>query len=161
MLRLTNSVTRALTAVTFLGTITLAGATYAASNTDSQSVTQVAAVPAKAATRDHVEQRISGLHHKLHISAAQEAQWAVVAQAMRDNAHSMDSLIKERSANAKSMTAVDDLVSYEKLAAAHEDGLKAFIPLFQALYDSMTADQKKIADAAFRGHGPHEKHGRT
>ncbi|HLN23546.1 MAG TPA: Spy/CpxP family protein refolding chaperone, partial [Patescibacteria group bacterium] len=110
---------------------------------------------------DPVEKRIHELHGKLHISAGQEPQWTIVAQTMRDNAKNMDALIKERSANSKSMTAIDDLRSYEKLAAAHEDGLKVFLPVFAALYDSMPDDQKKIADAVFRSRAPHPKHGNS
>ncbi len=157
MSRLTNPLTRSLAVATFLGAVALVGPAYAASTTDQQAATPVAA--ASPVTHDRgVETRINRLHAKLHITAAQEPQWAIVAQAMRDNAKNMVALITERSANAKVMTAMDDLRSYEKLAAAHEDGLKAFIPVFQTLYDSMSDDQKKVADAAFRNHGSHEKH---
>jgi hypothetical protein len=148
------------TAAAFLGAFALAGTCYAASSTDASAP---AATPAaksssgKMSAVDHVEKRISELHAKLHITAAQETQWATVAQAMRDNAQNMDALIKDRSAQATKMTAVEDLVSYEKLAAAHEDGLKKFIPVFQTLYDGMSDAQKKSADAAFRGHAPHGK----
>jgi protein CpxP len=159
MFRLTNPVTCAFAAATLLGTVALVGPTYAASSTKAASEAAMPVAtenPAKIAPPDRVEKRISDLHRKLHITAGQETQWTVVAQAMRDNAKSMDTLIKERTANAKSMTAVDDLRSYEKLAEAHEDGLKKFIPVFQALYDSMSNDQKKSADAAFRSHGSRE-----
>ncbi len=161
MFRLTNPVTRTLAATAFLGAITFAGAAYAASGTDAAApaATPVATgSPAKMAPMDQVEKRIGDLHRKLRITAAQETQWAAVAQAMRDNAQTMDALIKDRSANAKTMTAVEDLVSYEKLAAAHEDGLKKFVPVFQTLYDGMSDEQKKSADAAFRSHGSHEMH---
>jgi hypothetical protein len=152
----TISLTCALAAATLLGTAALAGSGYA------QTVTPVAAADAaKTAKLDHIEKRISSLHGKLHITAAQETQWATVAQAMRDNAESMDALIKDRSANAEAMTAIDSLRSYQKLAEAHEDGLKKFIPAFQSLYDKMSKDQQKTADAAFRSHGSHEKHDKT
>jgi hypothetical protein len=156
---------------TLLGAAVFAGPVYAESTSGKELSAQTVMPPtpaehhtraarmahhAKASSQDQVEARISSLHHKLQISAAQEPQWAIVAQAMRDNAKSMDALIKERAANGKTMTAVDDLRSYEKLAAAHEDGLNKFIPVFQALYDSLSVDQKKSADAAFRSHGPHD-----
>ena len=149
----TISLTRTLAAATLLGTVALAGSGYA------QTATPVASEDAaKTGTLDHIEKRISKLHDKLHITAAQETQWIAVAQTMRDNAESMDALIKDRSANAGAMTAMDSLRSYQKLAEAHEDGLKKFIPAFQSLYDKMSADQQKAADAAFRSHGSHEKH---
>jgi len=149
----TNSLTRALAVATLLGTVALAGSSYA------QTATPVATEnAAKTASLDRIEKRINDLHGKLHITAAQETQWTAVAQAMRDNAKSMDALIKDRSANAGAMTAMDSLRSYQKLAEAHEDGLKKFIPAFQSLYDKMSADQQTAADAAFRSHGSHEKH---
>ena len=164
MRRLTHPFTRTLAAAAFIGVVGLSGAAHAASDTDATAPTAVRAATtnqAKTAPMDQVEKRISDLHAKLHITAAQETQWTAVAGAMRDNAQSMDTLIKERSAKAKTMTAVEDLDSYEKLAAAHEDGLKKLIPVFQALYDSMSDEQRKGADAAFRSRGPHETHKKT
>lgn len=160
MFRLIKPVAPALAVATFFGAVALAAPSYAASSTEvaTQAATSGAnESSAKTGPLDRVETRINDLHGKLHITAAQETQWTIVAQAMRDNAKSMDTLIKERSANAKTMTAIDDLRSYEKLAEAHEDGLKKFIPIFQVLYDSMSNDQKTSADAAFRKHESREK----
>lgn len=50
------------------------------------------------------------------------------------------------------MTAVDDLKLYSALADAHAEGLKQFIPVFEALYASMSDVQKQQADALFRQH---------
>ena len=157
MFRPNNSLPRALAAATLLlGTVALAGPSYA--KTATPVATEDAA---KTSPSDRIEKRISDLHGKLRITAAQETQWTAVAQAMRDNAKTMDALIKDRSANAGAMTAMDSLRSYEKLADAHEDGLKKFIPAFQSLYDKLSADQQKAADAAFRSHGSHEKHNKV
>ena len=71
---------------------------------------------------------------------------------MRDNAQNLDSLTQARLQNAGRMTAVDDLNSYSQIADAHAEGLKKFVPAFQALYDSMSDTQKKQADAFFQ-HG--------
>jgi len=108
-----------------------------------------------------VEKRIADLHHKFAITSAQEGKWAPVAQAMRDNSIGMQGLIKDRTAHAKTMTAVEDLQSYEKLAEAHEAGLKTFLPLFEALYDSLSEEQKKSADVAFRTHEGKMHHDRS
>jgi len=153
MFRSTNLLTCALAAATFLGGVAVAGPTYAKTATPVTAEGSGSTSP-----MDRVEGRITSLHSKLHITAAQEGQWTVVAQAMRDNAKSMDALIKDRTAHAASMTAIDNLRSYEKLAEAHEDGLKKFIPVFQSLYDTLSDSQKKSADVAFRGsHGKHQK----
>lgn len=112
MLRLTKPVTRALSMATFLGAIALAGPAAVAADTASTAPGVTAGSATKVDPQDRVEQRIASLHGKLRITAAQETQWAIVAQAMRDNAKSMDALIKERAANAKSMSAVSGIPSF-------------------------------------------------
>ena len=89
------------------------------------------------------------LHHNLGITAAQRTQWRDFAQVMRDNAEAIDAILKERSANITTMNAVDDLRSYQKLADAHADGMKKLVPAFEALYNTMSDEQKKNADAVF------------
>jgi hypothetical protein len=61
----------------------------------------------------------------------------------------MADLIQSRVQNAKTMTAVDDLRAYQGIADAHAEGLKKLIPAFEALYASMSDEQKKNADAVF------------
>jgi hypothetical protein len=87
------------------------------------------------------------------ITPAQEELWNNVTQVMRDNAKTMEALIKARSEKASTMTAVDDLKSYSEIAEAHGDGLKKFIPVFEPLHASMSDAQKKNADTLFRHHG--------
>ena len=108
---------------------------------------------AKASSEDRVETRIKDMHAKLKITQAQEEQWAKVAQVMRDNEKTIEPLIKARTANAKTMTAVGDLKSYGEITDAHADGIKKFTPVFATLYDSMSEAQKKEADVLFRRGG--------
>ena len=102
-----------------------------------------------------VEASIEDLHAKLKITAAQEDQWAKLAAAMRDNAKSMDALTSARMANAKTMTAVEEINSYGVIAYAHADEIKKFAPVFAALYSKMSSAQKAEADELF-GHGIHD-----
>jgi hypothetical protein len=102
--------------------------------------------PAKA---DHVEAWIAQVKERLEITAAQEARWDAVAQTMRNNAHTIRALAETRARNEKTMTALDDLRSYERLAEAHVEGVKKLLPRFEALYDSMSDAQKKTADTVF------------
>jgi len=111
------------------------------------------ATAGKASKADRVEARIKELHTKLKITPAQEELWNNVTEVMRDNAKTMEALIKARSEKASTMTAVDDLKSYGEIAEAHADGLKKFVPVFEALYASMSDAQKKDADTLFRHHG--------
>jgi hypothetical protein len=129
-----------------------------AASTDSQ-------VSADKSVKSHgmmnVEKRISTLHDKLKITPDEESAWATVAQTMRDNESKIDELVQARHANPASMTAVDDLESYEKIVQAHADGLQNMIASFKTLYTNMSQDQQKNADmvfGSFEGHGPDSKH---
>lgn len=110
----------------------------------------------KDAHEDRAELRVKAMHTKLKITPAQEEQWAKVAEAMRNDAKTMDTLTQAR-ADQKDMTAVDALQSYGEITQAHADGVKKLIPAFSDLYATMSDDQKKTADTLFR-HGDH-KHG--
>lgn len=96
-----------------------------------------------------VEARIADLHKKLKITAAQEPQFTAVADAMRSNAHAMDSLLEERSADMD-RTAVASLRWYERLTNAHAAALKTFVPAFDALYSALSDSQRKTADTMFQ-----------
>jgi protein CpxP len=106
----------------------------------------------KGSHSEKVESRISEMHTKLKITQAQEGQWNNVAQVMRDNAKTLDTLTQARISNAKTMTAIADLKSYSEITDAHAEGLKKFVAAFQPLYDSMSDAQKKGADMLFQGH---------
>jgi len=118
----------------------------------AQAAPAAAPPPAATGMRAHarVEARIKSLHDTLQITAAQEPQWQAVADAMRDNAKTTGTLITDRAAKAKAMTAVDDLRSYEAIADAHAAGVKKLTAAFETLYASLSDSQKKAADAAFR-----------
>jgi hypothetical protein len=114
----------------------------------SQSRAAAGATEAKGET---VEQRIRTLQRALRITSDQESKWNAVAQAMRENAINMDTLIAaNRKTPPQDMTAVDDLESYRKVAQAHVDGLKNLIASFKTLYDAMPSAQKRNADDVFR-----------
>jgi protein CpxP len=111
--------------------------------------------PSAEEMRKHVEERIKTLHAKLKITPAQETAWGEVAQAMRDSESEISSLIQERHKNAETLTAVQDLGSYQKIAQAHADGLKNVIAVFGKLYDGMSDEQKLNADKVFGGFEGH------
>lgn len=138
-----------------IGSVFLAGAPATAAQDAAQKA--VSANPSdKEASKpvDRAEQRIKELHAKLHITQAQEPQWAAFVQVMRDNAQQMSSLIAQRDQNPPA-TAVDNLKSYAEITDAHGDGLKKLVPAFESLYASLSDDQKKVADTMFTG--DHEK----
>ncbi len=104
----------------------------------------------KPAPADWIEAHIKSLHDQLKITPAQESQWAAVAQAMRDSDNQMQKLFQQRAQNVKTMTAVEDLHSYQAITQANLDGLNKLVPAFETLYASMSDAQKKIADSVFK-----------
>lgn len=128
--------------------------------TPSQSAAPAAKAKTRSTRRPGIDQRIATLHTQLRITASQEAQWSQVADVMRQNAAAIEAAIKDRQANASTMTAMDNLQSYDKIAQAHQQGIEKLIPAFQTLYDSMTDAQKKNADAVFRASAARREHAR-
>jgi hypothetical protein len=139
-----------------VGTASSAAPEILAHATPPGAAIRLKATPSKISSVEPVEARIKDLHERLKITPAQEELWSNTTQVMRENARSMDALRRTRSERAQTMTAVDDLKSYGEMSEAHADGIKRFVPVFSALYDSMSDAQKKNADAIFR-RGPMNK----
>jgi periplasmic protein CpxP/Spy len=142
------------------GGLVFASGSYAA--TDSRVVvaqSSASATPksdkpaARPSHSERVEARIKDLHDRLKITKDEEDQFNQVAQTMRENARNEDDLIRSRTENAAKMSAVDNLKSYSDITEAHAEDVKKFLPVFQALYDKLSDDQKKTADTLFRGRG--------
>ena len=152
MLHLTPRISSALTAATIFGAVMLVPPSAAMAQ--SSPAPAAKATPAKATPADLVEGRIKALHDALHITASEEPQWQAVADVMRDNAKTTGALIEDRAGKRKTMTAIDDLHSYEAIANAHAEGVKKLTAAFEPLYASLSDAQKKDADAAFRRPAP-------
>lgn len=145
----THSAGRTIMAASLLGIIVPATPVLAASRTLVQVAAKAKAKPPQASPED-VEARIKELHRQLRITTEQEPAWNDVAQVMRDNAKRMLDLRKERTGKETSLNAIEALQSYAEVIDAHAEGIHKFIPVFQKLYDGMSDEQKKIADAVFR-----------
>jgi hypothetical protein len=152
MINFTHRAVRAAgAAATLLGVVVLASPVMAGnSKTIAVASSSQAVASPSSADANAVEARIKELHKKLHITAAQKPQWDNLAQVMRDNAQAMSDLKKQRASDAQTMNAVDVVKSYESVIEAHEDGMKKFVPPFEALYNTMSDAQKKTADSLFR-----------
>lgn len=141
--------------------LTLATAAFlAAGSMTAPGYAQTAthAKPAAASMRpESVDQRIAQLHRELKITAAQEQDWQAVAQVMKSNAESMQTLVQQtRSEGPRGQrSALEDLQNYQKFAQAHADGLQKLSTAFATLYNSMTPEQKANADKVFREHERH------
>ncbi len=98
---------------------------------------------------DQVEAKISELHKQLHITPAQEPQFKAYADVMRSNAQAMQDLFQRRAESADT-SAVGELRWYAQLTAAHAEAVSKLVPVFEALYQSMSDKQKKAADTVFQ-----------
>ena len=105
-------------------------------------------VPGKNA-EERVERRIKELHSQLQITPAEEPQWNEFAQVMRENARDMDQIFIQRAEQLESMTALQNMQSYEQIAEAHAQHLQKLVGAFQSLYDTMPDQQKQLADQVF------------
>ena len=117
--------------------------------TEAQSAPLASHQSAADSARD-VEAHIAALHAQLQITPAEEAQWQVVAQLMRDNAATLTALRQIRATQASTMSALDDVRSYAQIAEAHAAGIQKFVPAFTTLYDQMPPAQQKLVDNVFR-----------
>jgi protein CpxP len=98
-----------------------------------------------------VDALIDHLHDRLKITARQESLWSAVSVVIRENAATMNALARERAVQIETATAPDNLESYTELSEAHAAGMRRMVPVFQALYDSLSPEQRKAADAEFSG----------
>ena len=111
----------------------------------------VRAMPRTAQAPEDVGTRIQRLHNQLQVTPEQEALWTPIAQAMQDNAKSIAAAMQARSDKAATMNALDDIMTYEAVAAVHAAGLKRLADTFAPLYAAMPPAQQRNADMVF-GH---------
>ncbi len=120
------------------------------------SAAATSAMPAAPTESATIEQRIADLHANLAITPAEQPQWDAFTKVMRDNAQTMDRAFQARIQTLDTMSAPENMRSYQSIVTAHAQGVEKLVPAFQTLYDSMSADQQKTADQLFRdrpGHG--------
>ena len=94
-----------------------------------------------------VEANIASLRQRLQITPAQEGPFNAVANALRANARAEATAPHQPAANA---SAVDELraeIQYDEIELA---GLKKLLPALEALYASLSPQQRQAADMAFR-----------
>ena len=105
---------------------------------------------------EHTEAQIKQLQGTLNITEAQKELWNNLTQVMRENAKDMDAFTKDKAESTKTMSAVERMKLHSRITEFHLDQQKKLIPPFEALYVSMSDQQKNITDIIFRT-GKHEK----
>jgi len=106
--------------------------------------------PVGESLQEMVEQRIADLHARLHITSQQSQQWDQFAQVMRDNAKGMDDLYHQRASQLGSMSAVQNMQSFEQIEEVRAQQMQKLVPAFQTLYGSFSDQQKAEADRIFQ-----------
>jgi protein CpxP len=111
-----------------------------------------------ASLTDRVEQHITRLRAQLGITPAQQPQWDQFAAVMRDNAKAMSQTLEQRGTRFASMNASENMQSYAQIAQQHAQDVQKLATAFQPVYESMSDDQKKLADAVFRADAARPRH---
>jgi protein CpxP len=111
-----------------------------------------------ASLTDRVEQHITQLRAQLGITPAQQPQWDQFAAVMRDNAKAMSQTMEQRGARFAAMNASENMQSYAQIAQQHAQDVQKLATAFQPVYESMSDDQKKLADAVFRADAARPRH---
>jgi DNA-binding FadR family transcriptional regulator len=130
-----------------------------ADNSFAASGKKKSSAVARTTAVEHTEAQIKELQDALKITDAQEVLWNNLTLVMRENAKEMDALTKDRAESSKTMNAVEHMKFHSQITEAHLNQMKKFLPPFEALYASMSDEQKKSTDTIFRT-GKHEKHKR-
>ncbi len=99
---------------------------------------------------DRVEKHIDELHRRLSITPAQQEQWDAFATVLRQNAQAVEQVHAANQPRQAASNALDDLRTYTARARMHAANLDRLLPVFEALYTSMSADQRGVADKTFR-----------
>src|SRR5260370_3677457 len=95
----------------------------------------------------HIEGRIAYMKAELKISDAQAPQFERVAQAMRDNAKSVDQAMQQMRGNRdQPQNAVERLEARSQFASLRAQFSQRFLDAFKPLYASLSDDHQKAAD---------------
>jgi hypothetical protein len=109
-----------------------------------------AAAPPAQLDNPRLPAQIQYLHDRLHITAAQEPHWTDFERVWLRNALTISPLRRDRFQTAQRGNALDTLNADEKLGEAQLDALKQFSAAFEVLFNSLSEQQKTIANVLFR-----------
>jgi len=132
------------------GAASAPGAATTTHQTTTTHTRNASSRPAGETMEQLAERRINDLRARLHITPQQQSQWDQFAQAMRDNAKELDQAYQQRAASFGSMNAIENMQSYAQIEQTRTQGLQKLVPAFQAVYASLSDEQKKQADELFR-----------
>ena len=95
-----------------------------------------------------VDRQVADLKKQLKITPQQEPQFNAFAEVMRKNAQDADALMRQA---PQTQNAVEGLKQAQQFTETQAEGMKRLVPALQALYDSLSDPQKKVADRVLGG----------
>ena len=102
-----------------------------------------------------IEERVVRLHKAFLITPEQEPLWSAFAQVMRSNI-AMSVLHEKYQQKGPGMTAGESLAAQVEMAEEHANYLRKLVPALDALYKTMSDEQKRAADELFGRHARKE-----
>jgi hypothetical protein len=99
----------------------------------------------------HIEGRLAFLKTELKITDAQLPLWNAFAQAMRDDASTMQAMPHPMMGMNKAATLPDKLAARETMLTARIEAVRKLKAAADPLYAALNADQKKTADEIMLG----------
>ena len=99
-----------------------------------------------------VEAQLGDIKKRLNITAEQQPQFEQFATIVKQNAQAMESMMQKEAQTAE-RSAVEGLRTAASFAQAEADNLKRLVPALEALYASLSEQQKRTADQLFNS-GP-------
>jgi hypothetical protein len=123
------------------------GAPQKAATPAPQKAPQGQAAPAE----PNADAQIADLRQRLKITSAQQPQFDALAAVMKQNAQDATANMPPPPTGAP--TALQSVTAAQAAAQTEADGLKKLLPPLQALYDTLTQEQKHTADRLFGEQG--------
>jgi protein CpxP len=96
-----------------------------------------------------IEGQLAEVKKRLSITAAQEPQFDQFATIVKQNAQTMEALMQKATAQGAQQNAVEGLRTAASFAQTEADNLKRLVPALEALYASLSEQQKRAADKLF------------
>ncbi|WP_431284110.1 Spy/CpxP family protein refolding chaperone [Humitalea sp. 24SJ18S-53] len=104
--------------------------------------------------RQSMERYLTQLRTQLAVTPAQQPQWDQFAQVSRANATELQDRFAQRGTRLGRMSAAENMQDYAQISELQAQQLQRLATAFQALYDAMSPDQQRGADAVFRVNRP-------
>lgn len=99
-------------------------------------------------TGSPAEAHLADLKKQLNITAAQQPKFDEFAKVVKLNAETMQSAVQKARQQAQ-QNAVENLRAVASITQTEADGLKRLVPALEALYASLSEQQKRKADRLF------------